>query len=44
MKKLLLTIKDEPLIKQRLSLGSAFDQWKGDLEQIDDVGVIGIKI
>jgi len=44
MKKLLLTIKNEPMMEQRSSLKSAFDRWKGDLEQIDDVCIIGIKI
>jgi serine phosphatase RsbU (regulator of sigma subunit) len=29
---------------QRSSLEKAFDDWKGDLEQVDDVCVIGIRI
>ena len=32
------------LQKQSELLNMAFDNWKGDLEQVDDVCVIGIKI
>jgi serine phosphatase RsbU (regulator of sigma subunit) len=40
----LLTISSEPLEKQSEILSSDFQKWKGDLEQIDDVCVIGIKL
>jgi serine phosphatase RsbU (regulator of sigma subunit) len=33
-----------PLEEQKKVLGDIFDKWKGDMEQIDDVLVIGIKI
>jgi len=33
-----------PLIEQKEKLVSVFEKWKGDLEQVDDVCVIGIKI
>ena len=33
-----------PLAEQRENLISVFERWKGDLEQVDDVCVIGIKI
>jgi tetratricopeptide (TPR) repeat protein len=29
---------------QQIELNNAFENWKGDLEQVDDVSVIGIKI
>jgi hypothetical protein len=29
---------------QQQKLSDAFDNWKGDLEQVDDVCLIGIKI
>jgi hypothetical protein len=29
---------------QKQKLDSTFDQWKGDLEQVDDVCLIGIRI
>ena len=40
----LLAINSETLGKQSEILSSAFQEWKGDLEQIDDVCVIGIKL
>lgn len=33
-----------PVDKQKLALEDAFNQWKGPLEQVDDVLVIGIKL
>jgi PAS domain S-box-containing protein len=33
-----------PMEKQKENLSAAFDSWKGDLEQIDDVLVIGIQV
>lgn len=43
-KELLVEISHEPMNKQRLLLKTAFDSWKGPLEQVDDVLVIGIRI
>lgn len=42
-KDLLLENKDEPMAKQKEILENAFEDWKGSLEQIDDVCVIGVK-
>ena len=42
-KDLLLEYKDEPMNRQKEILENAFDEWKGNLEQIDDVCVIGVK-
>jgi serine phosphatase RsbU (regulator of sigma subunit) len=33
-----------PMQEQKNSLDKAFDSWKGDLEQVDDVLIIGIRI
>jgi serine phosphatase RsbU (regulator of sigma subunit) len=33
-----------PMAEQKKIISSTFDSWKGELEQIDDVCVIGIKI
>lgn len=33
-----------PLEKQKEILNSAFDSWKGELEQVDDVCIIGIRL
>ena len=40
----LLSIQNEPMIKQEEILLKKFSEWKGSLEQIDDVLVIGIKV
>ncbi|TAL57964.1 MAG: hypothetical protein EPN85_12730 [Bacteroidetes bacterium] len=40
----LLTHHNLPMDEQKKTLGEIFDQWKGNLEQIDDVLVIGVKI
>ena len=43
-KELLIEISHEPMSKQKQLLSTAFDSWKGPLEQVDDVLVIGIRI
>jgi len=43
-KKMLLSIQDLPLQKQSDYLLEQFEKWKGNIEQIDDVCVIGVKI
>ena len=43
-KKLLLSIQDENMTKQKELLDDAFEQWKGELEQLDDVCVIGVRV
>jgi serine phosphatase RsbU (regulator of sigma subunit) len=40
----LLAISAQPMEEQKKSLEQAFDNWKGTVEQVDDVLVIGIKI
>ncbi len=41
---LLLKIKDQPLSQQKEELSAVFSDWKGNLEQVDDVCVIGLEI
>ena len=43
-KRLLMEISDEPIHQQKNILKKAFEDWKGDFEQLDDVCVIGVKI
>jgi serine phosphatase RsbU (regulator of sigma subunit) len=43
-KKLLIEISPKPMNEQKEAINSAFNNWKGEIEQIDDVCVIGIKI
>lgn len=44
LKELLLQNCKKPMNKQKEILVSTFEKWKGNLEQIDDVFVLGIKI
>jgi len=41
---LLLSIRDEPMERQKALLDETFENWRGNLDQIDDVCVIGVKI
>jgi len=40
----LLSIEGKPMESQKKLLSEKFETWKGDLEQIDDVCVIGVKV
>jgi len=44
LKEFLKTIVHLPLSEQKATLESSFTKWVGDLEQIDDVSIIGIRI
>jgi tetratricopeptide (TPR) repeat protein len=44
MKELFLRIAQEPMAIQKELIDKAFEEWKRDLEQVDDVCVIGVKI
>jgi tetratricopeptide (TPR) repeat protein len=44
MKKLFLSVQPEAMSAQRTIIDEAFSTWKGSLEQIDDVCVIGVRI
>jgi len=44
LKEILQTIHADPLELQKQKLEAAFETWKGNLEQVDDVCVIGIKV
>jgi hypothetical protein len=35
---------DKPMEKQRKLIAEAFYDWKGDLEQVDDVCLIGVRV
>ncbi|MCB0478013.1 MAG: tetratricopeptide repeat protein [Crocinitomicaceae bacterium] len=43
-KELLLTLADLPSDKQKDALKKAFLDWKGEMEQLDDVCVIGVRV
>jgi len=44
LKELLISISDRPLSEQKSVLDATFNSWKGQLEQIDDVCIIGLRI
>ena len=44
MNELLQNVSSKPLNQQKEILDAAFEDWKGKLEQVDDVCVIGIKL
>lgn len=44
LKELVMSISEDPMIEQRQILEQAFKDWIGNLEQIDDVTIIGIKV
>jgi len=43
-KETLLSIQDHPMEKQKEFLEKTFEEWRGNLAQVDDVLVIGIRI
>jgi serine phosphatase RsbU (regulator of sigma subunit)/tetratricopeptide (TPR) repeat protein len=43
-RKLLLSLSQKTLLEQKSEINVVFDEWKGDIEQLDDVCVIGFKI
>jgi serine phosphatase RsbU (regulator of sigma subunit) len=44
LKEMLVNISDLPINSQKEVLSKRFDDWKGDLEQVDDVLVIGVRV
>ena len=43
-KKLLLSMQDVPMASQQQLIEDAYNSWRGENEQIDDVSVIGVRI
>jgi serine phosphatase RsbU (regulator of sigma subunit) len=43
-KRFLLSITDKDMEIQRTLLSEEFNRWKGDLEQLDDVCVMGVRV
>lgn len=43
-KELLIIIQDKSMLEQELILDKTIDDWKGDLEQVDDIIIVGIRI
>lgn len=43
-KRLLLSVQDQTMEEQRKSIDEAFEEWRGEYEQLDDVCVIGVRL
>jgi serine phosphatase RsbU (regulator of sigma subunit)/lipopolysaccharide biosynthesis regulator YciM len=43
-RELLLSIQDQSMEEQRNTIDKAFETWRGDLEQVDDVCIIAVKM
>ena len=44
MKRFLLTLQGKSMVEQRNQLDKTIEDWKGELDQVDDILVIGLKI
>lgn len=44
LKELLISVRTESMDKQKSLIDAAFEEWRGKLEQIDDVCVIGVRV
>ena len=44
LQSLLISIAHEPMDIQKQKLSDAFDSWKGENEQVDDVTIIGVRV
>ena len=43
-KKLLIQLNSTPMSDQEQLISAAFENWRGNLEQVDDVCVVGIRV
>ncbi len=44
LKELLLSISEKPMEEQKSILSKTFENWRGNLEQVDDVCVVGVRV
>ena len=44
LKELLISIAHLPMQEQKKTLITSLNNWKGDLEQVDDVTLIGVRV
>ena len=44
MKELILSIQDKNMDEQKEIINNTFENWKGELDQVDDVCVIGVRV
>jgi hypothetical protein len=44
LKELLISISNKPMEIQKQKLSDALNNWKGYIEQVDDITLIGVRI
>jgi serine phosphatase RsbU (regulator of sigma subunit)/Tfp pilus assembly protein PilF len=44
LKELLVSVQDKPMAEQKNILKTRLESWKGNLEQVDDILVIGVRV
>ena len=44
VEKQILSIQEKPMAEQRLILNESFENWKGNLDQVDDICIVGVRI
>ena len=44
LKDLLISISGKPLHEQKMDLNNNHNRWKGELEQVDDILIIGVRV
>ncbi|MBK9285572.1 MAG: SpoIIE family protein phosphatase [Sphingobacteriaceae bacterium] len=44
LKQILIDLKDASMQEQKTAIENYFQQWKGDIEQTDDICIIGLKV
>ena len=44
LKELLVKIADKPMDEQKNTLQETINAWKGDLEQVDDICLLGVRV
>jgi phosphoserine phosphatase RsbU/P len=44
LRELLQSVQDKPMTEQRAILDATIDEWRGKLEQVDDILIMGVKV
>ncbi|MCC7333305.1 MAG: hypothetical protein IT232_11940, partial [Flavobacteriales bacterium] len=44
LQELLISMSAETMAAQKQKLNEVFEEWKGNLEQVDDVTIVGVRV